>query len=198
LLITSHSAAAGATCSQHQPSRIFTSSVRFQVPTTINKKSTTIAEVQNSSRSPADNKFSISKGMNTLGLTDKSRDQTHSVEMHSDASLHLLQYGFPTSCRRESMRAASMSLKPLHNPFVNSISLTGYTESNSHFPSSRILHDNCTNLPSFATKFSHGFTANRTAPLNEKRLLFKTGSKTQVFHKINGNDTQFVQDIQIN
>jgi len=66
-----------------------------------NKKSTTIAEVQNSSRSPAENKISISKGMNTLGLTDKSRDQTHSVEMHSDASLHLLQYEFPTSCQRE-------------------------------------------------------------------------------------------------
>jgi hypothetical protein len=98
---------------------------------------------------------------------------------------------------RESMRAASMSLKPLHNLFMNSISLTGYRESNSHFPSSRILHDNCTNLPSFAAKFSHGFTANRTAPLNEKRLI-KTGSKTQVFHKINGNDTQFVQDFQIN
>ncbi len=99
---------------------------------------------------------------------------------------------------RESMRAASMSLKRLHNLFMNSISLTGYRESNSHFPSSRILHDNCTNLPSFAAKFSHGFTANRTAPLNEKRLLMKTGSKTQVFHKINGNDTQFVQDFQIN
>jgi hypothetical protein len=38
-----------------------------------NKKSTTIAEVQNSSRSPAENKFSISKGMNTLGVTYKSR-----------------------------------------------------------------------------------------------------------------------------
>ncbi len=99
---------------------------------------------------------------------------------------------------RESMRAASMSLKPLHNLFMNSISLTGYRESNSHFPSSRILHDHCTNLPSFAAKFSHGFTANRTAPLDEKRLLIKTGSKTQVFHKINGNDTQFVQDFQIN
>lgn len=66
-----------------------------------NKKSTTIAEVQNSSRSPAENKFSISKGMNTLGVTYKSRGRTHSVEMHSDASLHILQYGFPTSCQRE-------------------------------------------------------------------------------------------------